>query len=711
MSASIFFNNDAAVTVVTSTTVSLKLPSLTAYGTGPQSGFQWDVQFFSSITNAQVAETTGTGYPSATYVFAGLPPNTPIFTVISVTDPSSGAHNTSASAGIEPTFTTATVVTLGSLTVLSTGVTTVSVSHPAAQNGTPGFTFQWYRNAGSSTFVPGSGNILTGQTGTTLNDSGLTAATVYSYICIVTDSASYTASSSQLTLTTNANLAIATPTVGIVGSTIVNLSITQATGGNPSYAYQWYRSTTSGFTPGPSSILNGQTSLTLADSGLTANTTYFYKVVVTDSAANTVNSNQATLTTVSPLTVVTPTLSSKTATSVVVISTGAGGGLAPYAYQWFRSTTSGFAPSNASILVGQTSLTLNDSGLTASTTYYYVIQVTDAALDVTNSIQLSVVTNSAPLALGSIVINSVGQTAVTLSVPNATGGAPAYSYGWYRSSVSGSIGTSLSHTTQTITDTGLTPDTQYYYTAVVMDSASPTPATVDSPQAGVITTAVSTLGEYYANLLILEYIGQPNASAMISAIANMVTMPATSTQTADDILPLVVQNAYNLTTASGVQLNIIGAYLGVTRYSTDFNGNSIVLSDADFQTLIKLAAASRISGNSLADIDNFLYTNFPGEVFITDNLNMSISYLINSSVGSQNLIDAFINEELLPKPMAVAIGAVIVNPSLNFFGFSSYGPNGTWIPAAPLVQGFNTYSSYNTNSPWLTYQMAIKSGI
>lgn len=70
-----------------------------------------------------------------------------------------------------------------------------------------------------------------------------------------------------------------------VSSTTASLSSAVATGGTTPYAYQWYRSTVSGFSPGVGNIITEATSLTLNDSGLTPGTAYFYKVVVTDSAA------------------------------------------------------------------------------------------------------------------------------------------------------------------------------------------------------------------------------------------------------------------------------------------------------------------------------------------------------------------------------------------------------------------------------------------
>lgn len=75
--------------------------------------------------------------------------------------------------------------------------------------------------------------------------------------------------------------------------TTAKLAISDATGGTPPYtSYQWYRSTTPGFTPGVGNILAGETKQTLEDTGLTPNTTYYYKNVVTDTAVGTAESAQ-----------------------------------------------------------------------------------------------------------------------------------------------------------------------------------------------------------------------------------------------------------------------------------------------------------------------------------------------------------------------------------------------------------------------------------
>lgn len=83
----------------------------------------------------------------------------------------------------------------------------------------------------------------------------------------------------------------------LVGQSIANLSSAAATGGTSPYTYQWYRSTTTGFVPAAGNAVSGATGLTLADSGLLPNTTYFYVVVATDTgnANATANSSQLTV--------------------------------------------------------------------------------------------------------------------------------------------------------------------------------------------------------------------------------------------------------------------------------------------------------------------------------------------------------------------------------------------------------------------------------
>ena len=174
----------------------------------------------------------------------------------------------------------------------------------------------------------------------------------------------------------------------------------------------------------------------------------------------------------------------------------------------------------------------------------------------------------------------------------------------------------------------------------------------------------------------------------------------------DITLPLAVQNAFNLTGPSpavGAQLDILGKYAGVTRTGYGFNGSPITLDDADFLTLIQMAIAKNNAGSSLSVIQALIHQFFPGEMLVFDYANMQMSYLVNSSIGSANLVQPFfVTEGLLPKPMTVQLAVVIYAPIINaFFGFRTYD-----LPATNSSP-FNTYDSYNMGAPWLSYDNAI----
>lgn len=165
---------------------------------------------------------------------------------------------------------------------------------------------------------------------------------------------------------------------------------------------------------------------------------------------------------------------------------------------------------------------------------------------------------------------------------------------------------------------------------------------------------------YYANLLVLQYLGKPKAYATIQALVTMVIM---------NQLPLAVQNAFAMDgSAVGVQLDVLGKYAGVTRNGYGLQGQPISLDDSDFFTFIQLAVLTNNAGSDLNTIKTLLNQFFPGELFVYDHKDMRMSYLINSSVGSQDLVQLFITAGILPKPMAVQLAAPIYTSNLVFFG-------------------------------------------
>lgn len=102
------------------------------------------------------------------------------------------------------------------------------------------------------------------------------------------------------------------------------------------------------------------------------------------------------------------------------------------------------------------------------------------------------------LTAGTLATVSVTAVSVVLSQSVAVSGTTPYSYGYYRSTVSG-FTPSTANLVQSaavapgglsLTDTGLTPGTQYYYKSVIVDTNG-TPVTVTGAQLAVQTLSIS----------------------------------------------------------------------------------------------------------------------------------------------------------------------------------------------------------------------------
>jgi hypothetical protein len=172
----------------------------------------------------------------------------------------------------------------------------------------------------------------------------------------------------------------------------------------------------------------------------------------------------------------------------------------------------------------------------------------------------------------------------------------------------------------------------------------------------------------------------------------------------EQTLPLAVQDAFNLlgnNPAVGNQLDILGKYAGVKRIGVGFNGQIITLSDTDFLTFIRMAILTNNADASLETIQNLIIGFFPDEILVFDYKNMRLSYLISTAVGGVDLIQLFITEGLLPKPTGVQLSVIYAPDIFNLFGFRTYD-----LPAVN-VKPFNTYDSYQTDWPWVTYDDAI----
>lgn len=335
----------------------------------------------------------------------------------------------------------------------------------SASGGTAPYTYQWY--SGTSLTCTSDTNALGTGPVQSVSPSSLT------YYCYHVSDASIggpAPGTSSITDPVNVNPNLVAGSIAPSSPTIDNgqsITLTSAaTGGTPSYSYQWFAGG-SCTTP-----ITGAISSTFATSPFAA-TVYSYKV--TDSASTPLaRCSPDDIVTVNPsLTAgaVVPSTPTIDLGQSVTLSASPSGGTAPYMYQWY-SGMSVTCSLDTTLLGTSVSQTVSPTAAT-----YYCYSVTDSAF--TRAIQSSatnLVTVAPALAAGPITPASptvdTGQS-LTLTA-NPSGGATPYSIQWY----SGTSATCSSDTTTLGTGTAqiVSPTTPTYYCYRVTDSSKGNPA-------------------------------------------------------------------------------------------------------------------------------------------------------------------------------------------------------------------------------------------
>jgi hypothetical protein len=224
--------------------------------------------------------------------------------------------------------------------------------------------------------------------------------------------------------------------------------------------------------------------------------------------------------------------------------------------------------------------------------------------------------------------------------------------------------------------------------------------------------------DYYTNLLIIQYHNKTKAKATVDLFINELIASG---------VMFDVRDGYDLDIAVGVQLDILGKYIGTDRfyYSQDFTADyfgfadaadipgvsaNIVgfndavaglikegdfldsekvistlfsLSDESYRKLLKIKIVQNNINYAFKPIVDGLFTFFGLEIIPLHNTDMSITYLIADNPKNDFFINALIQKECLPKPAGVSLQVLNNN---SFFGFAD-AASLTSIP--DYIKGFN----------------------
>ena len=140
----------------------------------------------------------------------------------------------------------------------------------------------------SAGFTPSAANRIAQPTGTTYVDSGLTPGTYWYRVTAEDAAANVGPASNEASAAATADTTAPTPPTTLTATPApgqVSLAWSGATDAGGIARYNVHRSTTAGFTPGPTNRIAQPTGTSYLDSGLTGGT-YYYRVTAVDPAGN-----------------------------------------------------------------------------------------------------------------------------------------------------------------------------------------------------------------------------------------------------------------------------------------------------------------------------------------------------------------------------------------------------------------------------------------
>lgn len=241
---------------------------------------------------------------------------------------------------------------------------------------------------------------------------------------------------------------------------------------------------------------------------------------------------------------------------------------------------------------------------------------------------------------------------------------------------------------------------------------------------------INATAKYYTDLILYQYQSKPKAVATIDLLIR---------QALCDLVPLDVRDAFDIDTAVGVQLDVLGKYIGFSRrvlsqiprdyftfgdtdtptlavtgftaYDSAANPTSVFLrysmlaesfddlEDEDYRLMLKIKIVLNSTDNTLKSITDILFEFFGTDLICYDSKDMTISYLVKPAAKKIALL--FASQNALPKPQGVGLTGVYlsVDPT-KIYGLADYTET---ISAV----GFSDYSVGFTDTQWLRYEDQI----
>jgi fibronectin type 3 domain-containing protein len=302
-----------------------------------------------------------------------------------------------------------------------TGITEASLTLSWNQNSDSDFaSYKVYRSTSpgvttSSTLAATITNIST----VTYQDTGLLDNTTYYYKVFVFDQGGLSTGSNEVSAATLNVPPQAVTLNAPTGVTETSLTLSWGQSPNADFAsYKIYRSTSAGVTTSSTLVatITVKATTSYTDTGLTGNTTYYYKVFVNDTTGLSTGSNEISVSTDVAPTAVTLNTPTNPFGSVVDLSWSQSGAGDFASYKVYRSTSAGVTTSSTLVatITGKTTTSYRVETLNSGTLYYFKVYVYDQGGQNTGSNEVSITTGQAwvtkapmPTGRGSLAVGVV----------------------------------------------------------------------------------------------------------------------------------------------------------------------------------------------------------------------------------------------------------------------------------------------------------------